>query len=580
MTSLSVAPLDLSASGASTFQVVLDWIESNFAFLAHVLAVETRLIRTKVALTYISVKIQPRLRHITAEMEAAKNNPAKLSVLRKQFAGYADLHKRIRALRCHVDATNKALLTAVDVKKQAEIDVLTNTFEADIGAFSRALQHHNRLQFSFELAMTLMDKRKLTVAQRVQNAVEARANKPGSAQTSAMQRVLSQPKIDKLMQTAPITSSRDPSSKPLSPFSGSGKTSSVLSSGIQRRDVPHGSKREESSMDAPIPQLVEDPLGSPLAPVREFSTRGSNKSWESNNGGSRPPSGCVGQQQQQRGGSAVDDPDVDSRPVTRGRTPTPTSGFPVVYADIPHAVIDDGDGGYEDFEEQRRPQQQLGKPAYFNGLKGLTPSEIAAEKVDSLFPYKQPSRSSKKVVDPWEERKKGQLFISSILKAGPDGVINGAEFGKLKQEARGSGPGGTVAIAGSIRISAPAQFAKAGKSTQKKKTNLLEPLTPDQPSRGGGTRLAHLTPPPFSISTGRASRAEEDSDESQPICLAPNVTSALSDPAMNMKFVTRKTILRGTTEEISAALGASEVERDEEDIVGRLLPGFRTRASR
>jgi hypothetical protein len=549
LSNLSVAPLDLESSCASTFQLVVDWIEKNFSFLSHVLSIETRLLRTKVELTYISIKIQPRLRHLTRELELAKNMPPKLNVLRQQFAGYADLHKRIRALRGHIDATSKALLTAVDEKKQAEIDVLTSTFEADVGAFSRALEHHNRVQFSFALAITYLDKRKLTVQQTIEQHADARAaaTKPSSAGLQGMHRVLSKAKCDKLLGTSLVSGGLPPTSGP----SSLSKASSSVKSPVQR---------STSSCAA-------DPLGSPLQPVREF-TRGSDKSFESDGVvGSRPGS----QQQMRRAGSAElrdMDPDVDSRPVTRGRTPTPTGGIPIHFADIPNAVLD---GNYENVfqsneDEANRHSQQDREPGrqFFNGLKGLTAAEVAKEHVHSLFPYRQPSRTTgtTKVVDPWEERRKGQLFIGSILRAGPDGVIARSEFKKLKTEASGGGAGlsGHTAITSLIRVGAPQTFVKAKKMT---KRSLLDPISAQHRNQiiedvGGG---ASASPPPSVPSP----------------LIVSSATSLPCGTADSMKFLTRNTLLRGSDH--STVLEEAEQRKEEDDIVARLLPGFRRPAN-
>lgn len=358
--------------------IVFRWIQDVFEFLHHVMGIEDRLLKTKVKLTYINVQLKPSIRRVEAQLRFSSSDAAVVSVLKRQLAGYVEIQQAVKAMKGHIDATLRALLSSSDSKKQEQIGVLTSTFEADVSDFMMRVQANRHTQFQFELQLVHLRQNRQELIERL---LREDKQKP--------------------------TKQRNAASQPASPAKGSPLTA-----------VASPAKDVE-------PQKVT--IGDLLPTLKRFD-QSSVGSWEQQD--SRPVTAETLEMNVK-----LESAEVEA--VEGAKTPTKEDNDEPPPVDEVSGGGDDDAGTPRQTHEvpvsSQKSAEHSGEPA----AAVVTPMtlKIAA----ALDAHKSASRvvapsPSKAVLDTWAARKREGWRICSLLEGDADGRLGAKEFLRLSKE--------------------------------------------------------------------------------------------------------------------------------------------------
>jgi hypothetical protein len=454
--SLRIPSLPLTErSTESVPRVVFDWIQDVFEFLHHIMSVEDRLLKAKVKLAFMSIRIRPDMKRVAAQLHFCSSDAAQTDVLKRQLNGYTEIQRAIKALKGHIEATAKALVSSSDPKKHDQIRLLTQTFEADVSAFMDRVEYNRKMQFQFELQLFTLREQKAALIDRLLGgdgtgtSSPTRRSQPGSPNhRKAM--------LDHGMapEGAGFSSPGMTTTSPVSPPGAMAKQVSIgeLLPTLRRFGsvgswAPDATSRPITSdvlqsvvaLDkASLPKAAV--LASPLHDI-PFADNMMDHNGSGQSSSRRTPvvdlddKGHIAMVDDDCHDRAADDPELEFIATEEG-----LQQMHQTQLDTPHD---------QERKQTKAPLLLTRHVPSVEDIARILARDGALKRLDAP-----------KVPDPWAERCKEGYRISSILRAGADGKIDAKEFLRLSQ--------GTSAITQSVRRSLDSEIIALNKARQRR----------------------------------------------------------------------------------------------------------------
>ncbi|CUI12375.1 Hypothetical protein, putative [Bodo saltans] len=470
--SLRIPALPLTErSTESVPRVVFDWIQDVFEFLHHIMSVEDRLLKAKVKIAFMNIRLGPDMKRIAAQMHFCSSDAAQTDVLKRQLNGYVEIQRAIKALKGHIEATAKALVSSSDPKKHDQIRLLTQTFEADVSTFLDRVEYNRKMQFQFELQLRTLRDQKAALIDRLLGgdgsgtSSPTRRSQPGSpSHRKAMLEHGMAP------EGAGITSPGMTTASPVSPATVMTKQVSIgeLLPTLRRFGsvgswAPDAASRPITSdvlqsvvaLDkAALPKAMIPASSDPLhdIPFADNNNMDPNHSGQSSS--RRTPVVDLGDTSNVLMG---DDDDYDR---TAGNDP-----------ELEYIATEEGLQALHppQHDEAQHDEDNSGHKSS-NAPLLLTRHVPSVEDIARILARDGALKrlDAPKVPDPWAERCKEGYRITSILRAGADGKIDAKEFLRLSQ--------GTTAIAQSVRRSLDSEILALNKAKARQRRDA--PIAP------------------------------------------------------------------------------------------------------